>query len=135
MAQYVSLGKLLGQPVHKFSHCVLLLRCAIVHRLATCINATNVTDVDAVMVVPFHPVAGFRDWPVLNHLAVPFNDKMITGRLPVQHLFMVSVNAVCRGRYVAGRGVQNDVVNWSHLQMGLLVSGQPKVSKASPLPT
>jgi hypothetical protein len=27
---------------------------------------------------------------------------------------MVAVNAVCRGRYVAGRGVQNDVVNWSH---------------------
>jgi hypothetical protein len=27
---------------------------------------------------------------------------------------MVSVNAVSRGRYVAGRSVQNDVVNWSH---------------------
>jgi hypothetical protein len=27
---------------------------------------------------------------------------------------MVSVNAVSRGRYVAGCGVQNDVVNWSH---------------------
>jgi hypothetical protein len=48
---------------------------------------------------------------------------------------MIAVNAVSRGRYVAGRGVQNDVVNWSHLQMGLLVSGQPKESKANPLPT
>jgi hypothetical protein len=37
---------------------------------------------------------------------------------------MVSVNAVCRGRYVAGGGVQNDVVNWSHLQMGLVEQRQ-----------
>jgi hypothetical protein len=27
---------------------------------------------------------------------------------------MIAVNAVCRGRYVAGRGVQNNMVNWSH---------------------
>jgi hypothetical protein len=33
---------------------------------------------------------------------------------------MVAVNAVRRGRYVAGRCVQNYVVNWSHLQMGLV---------------
>jgi hypothetical protein len=45
---------------------------------------------------------------------------MIARRLPVQYLFMVSVNAVSRGRYVAGRGVQNDVVNWSHLSVGLV---------------
>jgi hypothetical protein len=48
---------------------------------------------------------------------------------------VVAVNAVSRGRYCAGGRVQYNVVNWSHLQMGLLVSGQPKVSKANPLPT
>ena len=105
MAQYVSLGKLFCKFVHKFGHCRLLLRCAVVYRLAFLINATNVTDVDAIMVVPFHPVAGFRDRPVVNYFAVPFNDKMIARRLPVQHLFVIAVNAVSRGRYCAGRGV------------------------------
>jgi hypothetical protein len=33
---------------------------------------------------------------------------------------MIAVNAFSGCRYVAGRGVQNDVVNWSHLQMGLV---------------
>ena len=69
---------------------------------------------NAVVVVALYPVGGFGDWPVVNYLAVPFNDEMVTGRTPVQYLFMIAVNAVSRGRYVAGRGVQNDVVNWSH---------------------
>ena len=93
---------------------MLLFFSTVVGRLAVCINATNVADMNAVVVVALYPVGGLFDWPVVNYLAVPFNDKMVAGRTPVQHLFMVSVNAVSRGRYVAGCGVQNDVVNWSH---------------------
>jgi hypothetical protein len=73
---------------------------------------------NAIVVVALHPVAGLFNWPVVNYFAITFNDEMVTGRTPVQYLFMVSVNAVSRGRYVAGRSVQNDVVNLSHLQMG-----------------
>ncbi len=93
---------------------MLLFFGSVVGRLAFRINAANVANMNAIVVVALYPVGGLFNWPVVNYLAVPFNDKMITGRTPVQHLFMVAVNAVCRGRYVAGRGVQNDVVNWSH---------------------
>ena len=93
---------------------------ALQHKPALLINAANITDVDAVVVVPLHPVAWFGNRPVFNYLAVPFNDKVVAGGLPVQHFFVVAVNAVCRCRYCAGGRVQNDVVNWSHLQMGLV---------------
>ena len=93
---------------------MLLFFSAVVGRLTLGINAANVANMNAVVVMALYPVGGLFNWPVVNYLAVPFNDKMVTGRLPVQYLFMVSVNAVSRGRYVAGRGVQNDVVNWSH---------------------
>ena len=124
MPQYLSIGELFCQLVHQFGHCLSLFFGAVVLRLALGINAADVADMNAIVIVPLHPVAGFRDRPVLNYLAIPFNDEMVTRRTPVQHLFMVSVNAVCRGRYVAGGGVQNDVVNWSHLQMGLVEQRQ-----------
>ena len=79
---------------------------------------------NAIVVVALYPVRGLFNRPVVNYLAIPFNDEMVAGRTPVQHLFMIAVNAVSRGRYVAGRGVQNDVVNWSHLQMGLVEQRQ-----------
>ena len=79
MAQYFSIGELLGQPVHKFGHCLALFFRAVVLRLAVGINTANVTDVDAVVIVPFRPVAGFGDWPVFNDCAVTFNDKMVAG--------------------------------------------------------
>lgn len=93
---------------------MLLFFGSVVGRLTFFINAANVADMNAVVVVALYPVGGLFNRPIVNYLTVPFNDEMITGRTPVQHLFMVSVNAVSRGRYVAGRGVQNDVVNWSH---------------------
>ena len=120
MPQHLSIGKLFRKPVHQFSHCLALFFRAVVLRLAFVINPTNVTDVDAIMVMPFHPVAGFNNRPVVNDCAVPFNDKMVAGSTPVQHLSVIAVNAVSRGRYVAGCGVQYDLVNWSHLQMGLV---------------
>ncbi len=93
---------------------MLLFFGSVVGRLALGINAANVADMNAVVVMALYPVGGLFDWPVVNYLAVPFNDEMVAGRTPVQHLFMIAVNAVCRGRYVAGRGVQNNMVNWSH---------------------
>ena len=48
-------------------------------KLALGINATNVTDVNAVVVVPLRPVGWFGNRPVLNYLAVTFNDKMVAG--------------------------------------------------------
>lgn len=93
---------------------MLLFFSTVVGRLTLGINAANVAYMNAIVVMALYPVGGLFNWPVVNYLAVPFNDEMITGRTPVQNLFMVAVNAVSRGRYVAGRGVQNNVVNWSH---------------------
>jgi len=93
---------------------LLLFFGTVVGRLTIRINAANVADMNAIVVMALYSVGGLFNWPVVNYFAITFNDKMVTGRTPVQHLFMVSVNAVSRGRYVAGRGVQNDVVNWSH---------------------
>ena len=91
---------------------------AVVGRLALRINAANVADMNAVVVMPFYPVAGLFNWPVVHYLAVPFNDKVIAGRTPIKHLLMIAVNAVSRCLYAARCGVQYDVVNWSHGQMG-----------------
>jgi len=93
---------------------LLLFFGTVVGRLTLGINAANVANMNAIVVVALYPVGRLFNWPVVNYLAVPFNDEMITRRFPVQHLFMIAVNAVSRGRYVAGCGVQNDVVNWSH---------------------
>ena len=62
---------------------MLLFFRAVVGRLALRINATNVADMNAVMVVAFYPVAGLFNWPVVHNLAVPFNDEMVAGRTPV----------------------------------------------------
>ena len=98
---------------------MLLFLRAVVGRLTLRINAAYVADVNAVVVVAFHAVGYFFNWPIVNYLAVPFDDEMVTGRTPVKHLTVVSVNAVSRCLYVAGCCVQNDVVNWSHCQMGV----------------
>ena len=77
MPQNLSIWKLFRQPVHKFGHCLALFFGAVVLRLAFFINATNVADVNAIVVVPFRPVAGFGNWPVVNDCAVTFNDEMV----------------------------------------------------------
>ena len=79
MPQYFSIGKLFCKPVHQFGHCLALFFRAVILRLAVGINATNVADLNAIVIVPLRPVAGFGDWPVLNYSAVPFNDEMVAG--------------------------------------------------------
>ena len=79
MAQYFSIGKLFCKPVHQFGHCLALFFGAVVLRLAVGINATNVADVDAIVIMPLRPIAGFGNWPVVNDCAVPFNDEMVAG--------------------------------------------------------
>ena len=79
MAQYLSIGKLFCKFVNQFGHCLALFFRAVVGRLAFFINAADVADVNAIVVMPFHPVAGFGDWPVVNDFAIPFNDEMVAG--------------------------------------------------------
>ena len=79
MAQYFSIGKLFRKPVHQFSHCLALFFGAVILRLAVGINATNVADVDAIVIMPLRPVAGFGNRQVVNDCAVTFNDEMIAG--------------------------------------------------------
>ena len=94
---------------------MLLFLSAVVGRLSLRINAANVADMNAIVVVAFHAVGCLFNWPVVHYLAVTFNNEMIAGRTPVKHLLMIAVYAVGRCRYVAGCRVQNYVVNWSHL--------------------
>ena len=62
---------------------MLLFLSAVVGRLSLRINAANVADMNAVMVVAFYPVACLFNRPVIHDLAVPFDDEMVTGRTPV----------------------------------------------------
>jgi hypothetical protein len=111
----LGVGVLSTPRVQDLAECVFLPLRAIVQRIATRINAPNITDVQANTIKPSHPIANFIVLRQSDNLAICFYDFVVTTGQPAKAFTPVPLDAFNRCALWGSCAVNHKVFNLSHI--------------------